>query len=54
MAMQVAQYAFVTAGEVMVDLQGALRVLLLLIALGGRVGDAGGDQQRQRPSGEVP
>ena len=49
-----AQYAFVTDGEVTVDLLGALRVLLLLVALGGGVSDAGGDQQRQRSSGDVP
>ena len=28
--------------------------MLLSVALGGRVGDPGGNQQRQRPSGEVP
>ena len=44
MATQVAQYALVTAGEVLVDLQRALRVLLFSVAPGSRVGEISCDQ----------
>ena len=43
-AVQVAQYALVTASEVLIDLQGAQRILFFSVAPGRRVGEINRNQ----------